>query len=159
MKKQEIVSAVEALLEPICADLGYEVVDVEYEKEGREWHLRVFADKEGGFSINDCVALSRALDARLEEEDFIDNAYHLEVSSPGLGRALKKDRDFVRSIGQVVEVRLYSPKDELEGEKEFTCLLKEFDPQAHTITVETEDGTSVKLEQKEIALIKLAILF
>ena len=159
MKKQEIIAAVEKLLEPIAAELGYEVVDVEYEKEGREWHLRVFADKEGGFSINDCVALSRALESRLEETDPIENAYHLEVSSPGLDRPLKKDKDFVRSIGKLVEIHLYSPMEETGSEREFIAALQGFDPQAHTITVELENGTTVVLNQKDIALVRLAVIF
>ena len=112
MKKQEIIAHVEALLEPLAREFGYEIVDVEYVKEGANWYLKVFADKEGGFSIDDCVELSHALDEQLEKTDPIETPYILEVSSPGLDRPLKTEKDFVRSRGKLVEVKLYKAMEE-----------------------------------------------
>ena len=159
MKKQDIIAAVEKLTLPIAEQMGYELVDVEYEKEGKEWHLRIFADKDGGFSINDCVALSRAVETVLEQEDPIENAYHLEVSSPGLDRPLKKDKDFQRNLGKPVEVRLYGPKEDLGPEREFTANLEAYDAASKTVKLMTEDGRTVQLDMKDIALIRLAVIF
>ncbi len=159
MKKQDIIRTVETLLEPIAEQMQYEIVDVEYEKEGKEWHLRVFADKEGGFSINDCVALSHALDEALEKEDPIEGAYHLEVSSPGLDRPLKKDKDFIRNRDKLVEVRLFAPIEACGPDKEFVACLKDHNAETKQVTLELEDGTLVTLDQKDIALIRLAVIF
>lgn len=98
------------------ADSEYELVDVEYVKE-REWYLRVFVDKTGGIDLDDCQAISERLSARLDEADIIGGTYILEVSSPGIDRILKKDKDFVREAGKVVDVTLYAP---LDGKKSFT---------------------------------------
>ena len=102
MKRTEIVDKVEELVTPIIDENDFELVDVEYVKEGANWYLRVYADKDGGITIDDCVLISRALEVKLDEEDFIQDAYILEVSSPGLGRQLKKDKDFKRSLGEKV---------------------------------------------------------
>lgn len=91
-KHTEIENRTEAMVLPIIEENGFELVDVEYVKEGANWYLRVYADKEGGISIDDCVLISRALEEKLDEEDFIEDAYILEVSSPGLGRPLKKEK-------------------------------------------------------------------
>ena len=107
---------VEDLMAEILADSEYELVDVEYVKE-REWYLRVFVDKAGGIDLDDCQAISERLSARLDEADIIGGAYILEVSSPGIDRILKKDKDFVREAGKVVDVTLYAP---LDGKKSFT---------------------------------------
>lgn len=107
---------VEDLMAEILADSEYELVDVEYVKE-REWYLRVFVDKTGGIDLDDCQAISERLSARLDEADIIGGAYILEVSSPGIDRILKKDKDFVREAGKVVDVTLYAP---LDGKKSFT---------------------------------------
>ena len=92
-KHAEIEERTEALVLPIIEEHHFELVDVEYVKEGADWYLRVYADKEGGINIDDCVLISRALEAKLDAEDFIEDAYILEVSSPGLGRPLKKEKD------------------------------------------------------------------
>ena len=92
----------EEILVPIVADAGVEVYDVEYVKEGADWYLRFYIDKQGGVNINDCEVVNRALSAKMDELDFIDDAYILEVSSPGLGRTLKKERHFVKSMGEEV---------------------------------------------------------
>ena len=108
---------------PIMNEFRFELVDVEYVKEGSNWYLRAYIDKPGGITVDDCEAVSRRLSDLLDEEDFIDDAYILEVSSPGLGRPLKKDKDFARSIGEEVEIRTFRPVDH---EREFTGVLKGF---------------------------------
>ena len=153
MKRTEIVAKVEELVSPIIDENSFELVDVEYVKEGANWYLRVYADKEGGININDCVLISRALEEKLDELDFIEDAYILEVSSPGLGRPLKKEKDFKRSIGQNVEVKLYKAVDK---QKEFEGILKAYTEDTVTIEMEEEDRI---IARKEIALIRLAIDF
>ena len=117
MSKREIYEQkTEEYLTPIVEEYGFELVDVEYVKEGSNWYLRAFIDKPGGITINDLEGVSRKLSDLLDEEDFISDAYILEVSSPGLGRPLKKDRDFDRSIGEEIEVHLYRS---LNGNKQY----------------------------------------
>ena len=112
----------------------FELVDVEFVKEAGNWFLRAYIDKPEGVSIIDCENVSRAFSDKLDEEDFISDAYILEVSSPGLGRALKKDRHLEKSLGEEVEVRTYKPIDK---QKEFTGILKSYDKD--TITIQTEE--------------------
>ena len=129
-------------------------MDVEYVKEGSTWYLRAYIDKPDGISIDDCEAVSRRLSDILDEKDYIDDAYILEVSSPGLGRPLRKEKDFRRSLGEEVEVRTYRM---IEKQKEFTGILKEYDEK--TVTIE-EDGGNVRIfEKSDIALIRLAFDF
>ncbi len=156
-----MISYVESLVMPLAEAMHYEIVDVEYEKEGPNWYLKVFADKEGGFSINDCVDLSRALEAELEKDgrDPIENPYILEVSSPGLDRPLKKDKDYARSIGKLVEIKLYQANKELGLEKEFIAQLNGYDSETTVVSLELEDGTQFELEKKEMAAIRLAVIF
>ena len=153
MKRTEIVDAVEKLALPIIEENHFELVDVEYVKEGANWYLRIFADKEGGITIDDCVLISRSLEAKLDEKDFIEDAYILEVSSPGLGRQLKKEKDFRRSIGEAVELKLYKAIDK---QKEFDGILKEYTDDTLTITSDENDLT---FERKNIAMVRLAIDF
>lgn len=153
MKRTEIVERVEELVTPIIDENDFELVDVEYVKEGANWYLRVYADKDGGITIDDCVLISRALEQKLDEEDFIQDAYILEVSSPGLGRQLKKDKDFKRSLGEKVECKLFKA---INKQKEFEGILKNFTEE--TITLET-DETELVINRKEIAMIRLAIDF
>ena len=143
----------EKLLAPILAEFSFELVDVEYVKEGGTWFLRAYIDKPGGITIDDCEAVSRRLSDELDAKDFIEEAYVLEVSSPGLGRKLKKDRDFERSIGKDVDVRLFRAVD---GEKEFSGTLRAWD--ADTVTLET-DGEALVLERSNLAVIRLAFDF
>ena len=159
MKKQEIIEVVEALLAPIAEENSYEIVDVEYEKEGPDWYLRIFADKEGGFSINDCVTLSRAIEAVLEEKDPIEDAYILEVSSPGLDRPLKKDKDYFRSFGKLVEIKLYKADKEKGLDKEFEAVLTAYDAETKVVTLELENGDTIELNRKDLAAIRLAVIF
>ena len=152
-KHTEIENRTEAMVLPIIEENGFELVDVEYVKEGANWYLRVYADKEGGISIDDCVLISRALEEKLDEEDFIEDAYILEVSSPGLGRQLKKEKDFQRSLGEKVECRLYKAVD---GQKEFEGILKDFTEE--TVTLASDSGDMV-INRSDIAAIRLAIDF
>ena len=133
MKKTEIVANTERLVTPIIEENHFELVDVEYVKEGSNWYLRVYADKEGGINIDDCVLISRALEAKLDEEDFIEDAYILEVSSPGLGRPLKKDKDFERNLGKPVELKRYKAYD---NRKEFEGILTGYTEDTVTFSCE-----------------------
>lgn len=153
-RREEYESKTEALLIPILEEKGYEMVDVEYVKEGNNWYLRAYVDKPGGITINDLESVSRQLSDLLDEKDFISDAYILEVSSPGLGRPLKKERDFDRSIGEEVEVHLYRS---LNGNKQYVGLLKSYDK--NTITIEIEEGSEINLDRVNVSLVKLTIDF
>ena len=155
MSKREIYEQkTEAILMPIVEEHGFEFVDVEYVKEGGTWYLRAYIDKPGGINVDDCEVVSRRLSDILDEKDYIEEAYILEVSSPGLGRPLKKEKDFKRSLGEEVDVRTYRM---IEKQKEFTGLLKDYDDA--TVTIEMEDGTLKTFEKSDIALIRLAFDF
>ena len=118
MSKSESYEAkTEELIQPLIDSRGFELVDVEFVKEGSDWYLRVYIDKDGGISVNDCEDISRAFNEILDREDYISEQYIFEVSSPGLTRPLKKEKDYKRSIGKLVDVKLYKP---LEKVKELT---------------------------------------
>ena len=153
-KKENYESRVERYLLPLVEEHHFELVDVEYVKEAGTWYLRAYIDKEGGIAVDDCEVISRALSDWLDKEDFIDDSYILEVSSPGLGRPLKKERDFVRSMGKDVDVRLYR---QLNKQKEFTGALSAYDE--NTVTLTMEDGSQMVFEKADIALIRLALDF
>ncbi|KAB1437632.1 ribosome maturation factor RimP [Candidatus Galacturonibacter soehngenii] len=153
-KRDEYEKRTEDLLLPIIEANHYELVDVEYVKEGSNWYLRAYIDKEGGITVDDCEIVSRALGEILDKEDFIDSAYILEVSSPGLGRPLKKERDFERSLGDEVEVRTYKAIDK---QKEFVGILKAYDK--YSVTLAFEDNTEMNIARADIALIRLAFDF
>ena len=123
-------------------------------KEGGTWYLRTYIDKEGGISIDDCEKVSRRLSDILDEKDYIDDTYIMEVSSPGLGRPLKKEKDFKRSLGKEVDIRTYRMIDK---QKEFTGILKDYDKD--TVTIELENETLKTFEKGDIALIRLAFDF
>jgi ribosome maturation factor RimP len=154
MSKREVYEdRAEKLLEPIAAANGVEIYDVEYVKEGSDFYLRAYIDKADGVNILDCENVSRALSDELDKEDFIPDAYILEVSSPGLGRTLKKDRHLQKSLGQEVEIKLFKPIDKC---KEFAGELESYD--ADTIVIKTEGGSKT-FNRSEIALIRLALDF
>lgn len=155
MKKNEIEEYCTKLVTPIIEENNFELVDVEYVKEGADFYLRVYADKEGGIDINDCVLISRALEQKLDEEDKIDTAYILEVSSPGLTRPLKKDKDFLRSIGKLVDVKLYKA---IDGCKEFTGYLKQFEDGKVTFTVNESSEEVINVNKEEISMIRLTFV-
>ena len=123
-------------------------------KEGGSWYLRAYIDKEGGIAIDDCEVVSRALSEILDQKDFIEDAYILEVSSPGLGRPLKKEKDFERSMGEEVEIRTYRA---FNKQKEFVGILCAYDKES--VTIELEDKEEMKFEKSDIALIRLAFDF
>ncbi len=152
-RRADIELRTEQLVQPIIDENHFELVDVEYVKEGANWYLRVYADKEGGINIDDCVLLSRALEAKLDEEDFIEDAYVLEVSSPGLSRPLKKDKDFKRSLGKEVEIKLYQP---VEKQKEWEGTLVSYNEDSITIALEEKEMTFAR---NDIALVRLALDF
>lgn len=152
-RREEYEQKAEALLAPIVDAHGFELVDVEYVKEAGNWYLRGYIDKPGGITVNDCEAVSRIFSDKLDEEDFIEDSYIMEISSPGLDRPLKKDKDFARSMGKLVEIRTYRPIDK---QKEFTGILAAYD--SNSVTIET-DGTERCFSKKEIALVRLAIEF
>ncbi len=150
-KRETYEERTEKLLVSIVERFGVEVYDVEYVKEGREFYLRVYIDKPEGVNILDCENVSRALSDALDAEDFIPDAYILEVSSPGLGRTLKKDKHLQKSLGEAVEIKTYKP---IEKQKEFSGILKAYDDAQ--ITIEEEGGERI-FERADIALIKLAL--
>ena len=153
-KKEVYEQKAEALLLPIIEANNFELVDVEYVKEGSNWYLRAYIDKEGGISVDDCEVVSRAFSDKLDEEDFIDDAYIMEVSSPGLGRPLKKEKDYKRSMGKELEIRTYRA---IERNREFYGILTAYDD--NSVTIEEEDGNERVFQKSDIALIRLAFDF
>lgn len=143
----------EEILAPIVQDAGVEIYDVEYVKEGADWYLRVYIDKEEGVNINDCEKVNRALSDKMDELDFIPEAYILEVSSPGLGRALKKDRHFEKSIGKEVEVKTYKP---INKEKQFVGILQSYADGVITIAA---GNRQMQFEKADVASVKLTFDF
>ena len=144
----------ESLILPVLEKNNFELIDVEYVKEGGTWYLRSYIDKPGGISIDDCEKVSRRLSDMLDEKDFIADSYIMEVSSPGLGRPLKKEKDFRRSLGREVEVRTYRMIDK---SKEFTGILETYDEEGVTIIL--ADGAKKTFEKGDIALVRLAFDF
>lgn len=152
-RREEYQQRAEALLTPIVEEQGFELVDVEYVKEAGCWYLRGYIDKPGGITVNDCEAVSRIFSDKLDEQDFIEDSYIMEISSPGLDRPLKKEKDLARSLGKLVEIRTYRP---IEKQKEFCGVLTAYD--GNSVTID-EDGQNRVFDRKEIALIRLAIQF
>ena len=153
-KKELYEQKTEELLTPIIERNGFELVDVEYVKEGGTWYLRAYIDKPGGIAVDDCELVSRAFSDILDEKDYIEDSYIFEVSSPGLGRPLKKEKDFKRSLGEEVEIRTYRAVDK---QKEFVGILTDYDKD--TVTIEMEDETKKTFDRSDIALIRLAFDF
>ena len=151
--KKEYEEKTVKILEPIAEEFGVRIYDVEYVKEGKEHYLRCYIDKDGGVNIQDCENVSRALSAKLDEEDYISEAYILEVSSPGLGRQLKKDSHLKYSMGEDIDIRLY---EALEGSKEYTGVLKAFDKDSITIDV---SGCELRIPRKAISGINQHVEF
>ncbi len=155
MSKASIYEAkTEQLILPILERMQFELVDVEYVKEGSVWYLRAYIDKPGGITVNDCEAVAREMNELLDREDFIPDSYTFEVSSPGLGRPLKKEKDYIRNMEQEIEIRTYRAINRC---KEFYGILKAYDKD--TVTIETEDGEDLLFQKAEIALIRQAIHF
>ncbi len=152
-KAEGYVKKTEEFLAGLKLPFEFEVVDVEYVKEAGNWYLRAYCDTKSGIGVDECADISRALSDWLDKEDFIDDSYILEVSSPGLGRALKKDKDFERELGKRVELKLYKAVD---GLKENDGILKSYDKD--TVTIVSDNG-DITYDRSNIAIIRLAIDF
>jgi ribosome maturation factor RimP len=139
---------------PILETNNYELVDMEYVKEGSSKYLRAYIDKPGGITVEDCAVVSRAFSDKLDEKDFIDEAYILEVSSPGLGRPFKKDKDFERNLNEEVELKLYRA---VEHKKDYVGLLRAYDKDS--VTIELEDGNTMNFERANLAIIRQTVYF
>ena len=162
-KYQDYERRTEELLAPIMERCQYELVDVEFVKEAGNWHLRAYIDKEGGITIDDLTEVNHELSDLLDREDFISESYILEVSSPGLLRPFKKPKDFVRNLGEDVEVKLFSPVTwEEDGkkfsDKEFVGVLKTYKEDEGIITL-AMDENEMDFKIKDIALIRKYIEF
>ena len=147
-----IESLVEEIVVKLLQDTNIELIDVEYVKE-KDWYLRVFIDKDGGIEIEDCQSLSEQLEEKLDELDPISDSYYLEVSSPGLDRALKKDKDFQRHLGDKIEITTYAP---INGSKIIVCTLKQYS--AENLTIEVEENI-ISIEREKIPKVKLYLDF
>lgn len=144
----------ESLILPIVEKNQFELVDVEYVKEGSVWYLRAYIDKEGGITVDDCELVAREMNEILDREDYVEDSYVFEVSSPGLTRPLKKEKDYVRNMGKPVEIRTYRA---IDRRKEFTGILKAYDTDSVTIT--DESGADILFKKADIALIRQAFDF
>lgn len=157
-KREDYEKKTIELLEPIVQSFGVRIYDVEYVKEGREYYLRAYIDKEGGVNINDCENVSRALSDALDEADFIPDAYIMEVSSPGLGRALKKDSHLSMSLGESIDIHFYKA---LDGKKEISGFLKGFDKESIVIVLPDAEGQpsqeELSLSRRDISSINLTL--
>ncbi len=149
----QIKSAVESMVKPFLDENGFELVDIEYVKEGSNWFLRVYVDKDGGIDIDDCGRVSEYVSEKLDANDPIPGAYFLEVSSPGAERPLKKPADFVKAVGKHVFVTTYEPVD---GLKEFEGLLEAYDEAGLKIRVGKK---SHSIPSAKMASARLAIVF
>lgn len=153
-KRESYEAKAEVLLAPIVEDFGFELVDVEYVKEGTTWYLRGYIDKEGGITVEDCADVSRIFNEKLDQADFIGETYIMEISSPGLGRPLKKEKDFQRNMGREVEIRTYKA---IDRQKEFFGSLVAYD--TDNVTISIEDGSEINFLKTDIALIRQAFDF
>ena len=147
-KSTDYEKKTEEILMPVLERQGFEFVDVEFVKEGQDYYLRAYIDKEGGITINDCEAVSRELSDLLDEKDFIREGYILEVSSPGLLRPLKKDRDFTRYLGKDIEVKTYKP---VNKHKEFVGTLVSYED--GKIKIDSE-GEMMEFDIKDTSLVR-----
>ena len=145
----KIEEKVENLIKKKIESLGYELYDVEYAKEGKDYFLRIFIDKKSGINLNDCECVNDAISDMLDEADYIKEQYFLEVSSPGIERTLRKDKHLEQNIGKSIEIKLFK-KDE-NGKKEYIGVLKQFDKESITIKI---DESIMKYNRKDISHIK-----
>lgn len=149
-KREDYEAKTEKLIAPIIVANHVELFDVDYVKEGQDWYLRVYIDKEGGVTIDDCQAVSRAFNEILDKENYISDQYIFEVSSPGLTRPLKKEKDYEKSLGRLIDIRLYKP---VEGKKEYTGVLKEYNKDV--IMIEA-DNSMITIERSNLSMIRWA---
>lgn len=151
-KRESYEAKTTELIQPVVEANGVELFDVDYVKEGSDWYLRVYIDKEGGVTIDDCQNVSRAFNEILDRENYIDDQYIFEVSSPGLTRPLKKEKDYEKSIGRMIEIKLFSPVDK---SKEYSGVLKEYDKD--TVTISIDDVTKT-FDRSNLAMIRWAFV-
>jgi len=152
--QQVLTERVTELVVPIVEEFGLELVDIEYRREGSDWFLRLFIDKPGGVTLDDCADLSREIDPLLEVEGVITHAYRLEVSSPGLDRPLRKPADFERFLGEWVKVKtfdLLDPDDRGHARKTFRGILRQADGDGFTLEQQDKRGGDVTLSYDEVA--------
>ncbi|MCE5235941.1 MAG: ribosome maturation factor RimP [Clostridiaceae bacterium] len=143
------VETIDALVRPLVASLGYELDEVEFKKEQGNWVLTLYLDGENPITLGDCEKVSRAVEPILDEADPIEQAYYLSVSSIGLDRPLKKDKDFARNVGKALDVRLYAPIDK---KKEYTGTLLSFDEESFTLKLKA--GAELKIKRKDASSVK-----
>ena len=151
--QMKVTELVEKLAKPVVEENGCQLWDVEYVREGSEYFLRLYLDKETGVDINDCERISRAMDPILDEKDPIPTSYHFEVCSAGLERALKRPSDFERFMGSAITVKLYRPRN---GLKEIPCVLTGYEDGKVTVTAGKE---TITFEKSEVALVRLRVEF
>lgn len=151
--KINIQQEITKLAEPIVDDLNYELVDVEFVKEGANWYLRIYIDKPGGIGIDDCQAVSERMSDILDKKDPIEQSYYLEVSSPGLERPLKTERDFIKYKGELVELKVFQP---IDGKKLFEGELVGLVDDKIVIN---QDGNAIEFEKNKVAIVKRAVKF
>jgi ribosome maturation factor RimP len=153
----KVTEIVEEMVHPILDELHLELVDVEYVKEGPNWFLRVYIDKETGVDIDECAVVSEKLSEKLDEVDPISENYFLEVSSPGAERPLKKDKDFEKAIGKNVYIKTYEP---IEKEKTFEGILTAFDGKSVTVEVKIKTRKkTIEIPYEKVAKARLAVSF
>ncbi len=145
-----IEEKVQNLIENKIEELGYQLYDVQYVKEGKDYFLRIYIDKPEGIDLNDCETVNDAISDTLDEASYIKEAYFLEVSSPGIERVLRKEKHFEDNIGNVVDIKLFKP---IDGKKEYQGILKSFCEE--NIEIEEETGKNITLDRKNISLVKL----
>lgn len=153
MNKKELMKKLNAMCDELSQSLNYDLVDVEYVKEFGSYYLRVYIDKEGGITLDDCQNMSELLSERLDKEDPIETAYYLEVSSPGLDRPLKTDKDLKRNLGKDIEISLYKP---LDNRKKYEGKLMDFTEEK--IIIEVNENL-IEIPKDAISVIKLAFKF
>lgn len=163
-RREEYEAKAEQMLTPLMEEHGFELVDVEYVKEAGNWYLRAYVDKEGGITLDDCELVNRAWSDMMDADDFIEDAYILEVSSPGLGRQLKKEKDFKRSIGEDIDLHFYKGQKILGGKngkevtvKDLTGTLLAFT--MDTITIQTDFAPEYVVNRSEVSKVNLTIDF
>lgn len=153
----KVTDVVEELVSPIINELGLELVEIEYVKEGKSWFLRVYIDNDNGVDIEDCGVVSERLSEKLDEVDPIPHNYFLEVSSPGAERPLKKDKDFQKAIGKNVFIKTYEP---IDGEKTFEGKLLEFDGEQIKLEVKIKTRKkTIDIPYEKVANARLAVIF
>lgn len=154
MNKKEIINEVTVICDSIATNLNFELVDVEYIKELGSYYLRVYIDKPGGITLDDCQLMSESTSEKLDEKDPITSAYFLEVSSPGLDRPLKTDKDFNRNIGKDIDINLYSS---FNDKKKYEGRLVEFNQ--NSISIVDEEGNEIEIPREAVSVVKLALKF